>query len=110
MSPEVLQATMNLDHQGFAAADVWACGLVLWELASRCKLCDDEQSNAAPGSVVEEYKMPFEAEIIQPSFAAFLVSKILSSVLDFCQAGLLAWCVIVDKNQGLGFELSCTAQ
>ena len=44
MSPEILDETINMNHfDSFKQADMYAFGLVLWEIARRCvtggKLC-----------------------------------------------------------------------
>lgn len=37
MAPEVLDETINMNHfESFKRADVYAFGLVLWEIARRC--------------------------------------------------------------------------
>lgn len=36
MAPEVLDGAINFTKESFLAIDMYACGLVLWELASRC--------------------------------------------------------------------------
>jgi hypothetical protein len=39
MAPEALEETMNLSHfDSFKRADVYAMGLVFWELARRCNV------------------------------------------------------------------------
>lgn len=59
MAPEVLEGAVNLRdcESSLKQIDVYALGLVLWELASRC--ADFCMSNTE----VPSYKMPFEAEI-----------------------------------------------
>lgn len=52
MAPEVLEGAICFNRDSFLRIDMYACGLVLWELMSRC--------NAAEGPV-DEYKLPFEA-------------------------------------------------
>nr|KAG5687935.1 hypothetical protein BaRGS_021643 [Batillaria attramentaria] len=52
MAPEVLEGAICFNRDSFLRIDMYACGLVLWELMSRC--------NAAEGPV-EEYQLPFEA-------------------------------------------------
>lgn len=54
MAPEVLEGAINFTRDAFLRIDVYACGLVLWELVSRCTAHD---------GLVSEYKLPFEAEI-----------------------------------------------
>lgn len=53
MAPEVLEGAINFNRDAFLRIDVYACGLVLWEMVSRC--------NAA--GPVGEYQLPFEAEV-----------------------------------------------
>ena len=43
MAPEVLEGAINFSRDAFLRIDMYACGLVLWELASRCtaqEVCD----------------------------------------------------------------------
>lgn len=50
MAPEVLDETINLNHfDAYKRADVYALGLVFWEIARRCSV----------GGIVEEYELPF---------------------------------------------------
>jgi len=52
MAPEVLEGAINFSRDAFLRIDMYACGLVLWEIASRCTVVSGPQ----------EYKLPFEAE------------------------------------------------
>ncbi|KAK7092552.1 activin receptor type-2B-like [Littorina saxatilis] len=52
MAPEVLEGAICFNRDAFLRIDMYACGLVLWELLTRC--------NAAEGPV-GEYQLPFEA-------------------------------------------------
>lgn len=54
MAPEILEGAINFNRDSFLRIDVYACGLVLWELVSRC---------TAHGGPVAEYSLPFEAEL-----------------------------------------------
>lgn len=54
MAPEILEGAINFNRDSFLRIDVYACGLVLWELVSRC---------TAHGGPVAEYRLPFEAEL-----------------------------------------------
>ncbi|XP_033113855.1 activin receptor type-1-like isoform X2 [Anneissia japonica] len=50
MSPEMLDETMNMESfESFKRADVYAFGMVLWEVGRRCEI----------GGLCEEYKPPF---------------------------------------------------
>ncbi len=57
MAPEVLEGAMSFTKDAFQRIDMYACGLVFWELASRCQInLSGEESPPA-------YKLPFEDEI-----------------------------------------------
>ncbi|KAK7571184.1 hypothetical protein V9T40_014788 [Parthenolecanium corni] len=50
MAPEVLEETINTSHfDSFKRGDVYAFGLILWEIARRCNI----------GGVYEDYQLPF---------------------------------------------------
>lgn len=36
MAPEILEGAINFSRDSFLRIDMYACGLVLWELLSRC--------------------------------------------------------------------------
>lgn len=42
MAPEVLEGAINFQRDSFLRIDMYAFGLVLWELASRCTAADGE--------------------------------------------------------------------
>ncbi len=52
MAPELLGGAIDYHRDQFLQIDMYACGLVLWELGSRCRVPDD----CEPGP----YKLPFE--------------------------------------------------
>ncbi|XP_063226494.1 activin receptor type-2B isoform X2 [Bacillus rossius redtenbacheri] len=54
MAPEVLEGAINFSRDAFLRIDMYACGLVLWELVSRC---------TAQEGPVPEYALPFEEEV-----------------------------------------------
>ncbi|XP_037047421.1 activin receptor type-2B isoform X2 [Bradysia coprophila] len=59
MAPEVLEGAINFTRDAFLRIDVYACGLVLWELVSRCTEHD---------GIIPDYTLPFETELgIHPS-------------------------------------------
>ncbi|MEQ2205513.1 Activin receptor type-2A, partial [Xenoophorus captivus] len=43
MAPEVLEGAINFQRDSFLRIDMYAFGLVLWELASRCTAADDNE-------------------------------------------------------------------
>ncbi|XP_070569470.1 TGF-beta receptor type-1-like isoform X2 [Ptychodera flava] len=50
MAPEVLDETINMNHfESFKRADVYALGLVLWEISRRCNV----------DGIYEEYQLPY---------------------------------------------------
>lgn len=53
MAPEVLEGAINFTRDAFLRIDVYACGLVLWELVSRC----------TDGGPVADFTLPFETEV-----------------------------------------------
>lgn len=54
MAPEVLEGAISFTADAFLRIDMYACGLVIWELVSRC---------TAQDRPVPEYRLPFEEEI-----------------------------------------------
>ncbi|KAK9693136.1 Activin types I and II receptor domain [Popillia japonica] len=56
MAPEVLEGAINFTPDAFLRIDMYACGLVLWELVSRCTVQDGP---------IAEYRLPFEEEVGQ---------------------------------------------
>ncbi|KAL7036351.1 hypothetical protein ACKWTF_008784 [Chironomus riparius] len=56
MAPEVLDDTININHfDSFKRADIYAYGLILWEIARRCNT----------GNMYEDYQLPF-FDVVQP--------------------------------------------
>lgn len=50
LAPEVLDDTINTNHfESFKRADIYAFGLVLWEIARRCNI----------GGIYHEYQLPY---------------------------------------------------
>ncbi|KAK2587062.1 hypothetical protein KPH14_011013 [Odynerus spinipes] len=50
MAPEVLEETINMNHfDSFKRADVYALGLIFWEIARRCNV----------GGIHDDYQLPF---------------------------------------------------
>ncbi|XP_042898074.1 activin receptor type-2B isoform X1 [Parasteatoda tepidariorum] len=56
MAPEVLEGAINFNRDAFLRIDMYACGLVLWELLSRC---------SAQEGPVDQYMLPFEDTVGQ---------------------------------------------
>uniref|UniRef100_A0A8C9XCS5 Serine/threonine-protein kinase receptor n=1 Tax=Sander lucioperca TaxID=283035 RepID=A0A8C9XCS5_SANLU len=56
MAPEVLEGAISFQRDSFLRIDMYAVGLVLWELASRCKAADGP---------LDEYMLPYEEEVGQ---------------------------------------------
>ena len=46
MAPEVLEGAISFNRDAFLRIDMYACGLVLWELVSRCSAQDIHRANA----------------------------------------------------------------
>lgn len=47
MAPEVLEGAINFQRDAFLRIDMYAFGLVLWELVSRCTAVDGEAGTSA---------------------------------------------------------------
>ncbi|KAG7524461.1 activin receptor type-2B-like [Solea senegalensis] len=59
MAPEVLEGAINFQRDAFLRIDMYAMGLVLWELVSRCTAADGP---------VDQYLLPFEEDVgVHPS-------------------------------------------
>ncbi len=58
MAPELLEGAIDFRRDSFLRIDMYAAGLVLWELASRCREGND-------GQEPEEYKLPFQEETLR---------------------------------------------
>lgn len=56
MAPEVLEGAIHFSKDSFLRIDMYAYGLVLWELATRC---------TAQQAPIPDYKLPFEEEVGQ---------------------------------------------
>ncbi|GFS14616.1 serine/threonine-protein kinase receptor [Elysia marginata] len=56
MAPEVLEGAICFNRDSFLRIDMYACGLILWELMTRCTAVDGP---------VSDYRLPFEAEVGQ---------------------------------------------
>ncbi|XP_059177509.1 activin receptor type-2A-like [Physella acuta] len=59
MAPEVLEGAICFNRDSFLRIDMYACGLIIWELMTRCSSADGP---------VDDYRLPFEAEVgLQPT-------------------------------------------
>ncbi|WAR05995.1 AVR2A-like protein [Mya arenaria] len=56
MAPEVLEGAISFNRDAFLRIDMYACGMVLWELLARCTATD---------ASVGEYQLPYEEEVGQ---------------------------------------------
>ncbi|XP_052091605.1 activin receptor type-2A-like [Mytilus californianus] len=54
MAPEVLEGAICFNRDAFLRIDMYACGLVLWELVSRCSVAEGQ---------IDNYQLPFEEEV-----------------------------------------------
>lgn len=95
MAPEVLEGAINFQRDAFLRIDMYAIGLVLWELASRCTASDGP---------VDEYMLPFEEEVGQhPSLEDMqevVVHKKKRPVLRDCwqkHAGMAMLCETIEE-------------
>ncbi|KAG9349401.1 hypothetical protein JZ751_027844, partial [Albula glossodonta] len=77
MAPEVLEGAINFQRDAFLRIDMYAMGLVLWELAARCTAADGP---------VDEYTLPFEEEVGQHP-----------SLEDMQEVGLAMLCETIEE-------------
>jgi len=49
MAPEVLEGAINFSRHHFMNIDMYACGLVLWEIMSRCSAADGKLMSTISG-------------------------------------------------------------
>lgn len=54
MSPEVLEGAIDFNRDAFLRIDIYACGLVLWEMLSRCDILNTKPI---------DYLLPYEKEL-----------------------------------------------
>ncbi|CAG0889733.1 unnamed protein product, partial [Darwinula stevensoni] len=78
MAPEVLEGAINFTRDAFLRIDMYACGLVLWELLTRCSTIEGQ---------VMEYQLPFEEEVgphpsLEEMQDAVVTRKIRPSIPD----------------------------
>ncbi|XP_053493416.1 activin receptor type-2A isoform X2 [Ictalurus furcatus] len=95
MAPEVLEGAINFQRDSFLRIDMYAAGLVLWELASRCTAADGP---------VDEYALPFEEEVGQhPSLEdmqeVVVHKKLRPTLREYWQkhAGLATLCETIEE-------------
>lgn len=51
MAPEVLEGAINFQRDAFLRIDMYAMGLVLWELVSRCRAVDGKTKDLPQGQL-----------------------------------------------------------
>ena len=95
MAPEVLEGAINFTRDAFLRIDVYACGLVIWELVSRCTAHDE---------IVGDYKVPFEAEVSNfKSYIEFLNLILFKCSLDYTRQSKLCKKMLLRKNYALKY-------
>lgn len=69
MAPEVLDDSINMKHfESFKRADIYAMGLVFWEIASRCSMGGKDQISMVGGRrIVQEVDRLIEGVIDEGS-------------------------------------------
>ncbi len=65
MAPEVLEGAINFQRDSFLRIDMYALGLVLWELVSRCTASDGESAQTyRPASVHVHRSFHFGSNVL----------------------------------------------
>ncbi|XP_044261805.1 activin receptor type-2A isoform X2 [Tribolium madens] len=95
MAPEVLEGAIDFNPDAFQHIDMYACGLVLWELVSRC---------TAQDGPIADYRLPFEEEVGQhPTLEDMQESVVQRKVRPVIQEhwkqhpGLAAMCDTIEE-------------
>lgn len=60
MAPEVLEGAINFQRDAFLRIDMYAVGLVLWELVSRCAAADGERSQIPMNETPSFHQLPIQ--------------------------------------------------
>ncbi|XP_015794702.1 activin receptor type-2A [Tetranychus urticae] len=129
MAPEVLEGAINFYRDAFTRIDIYAFGLVLWELISRCK---GEDGTILP----DKYMLPFEEEVglnptledmqrvvcqmkrrpeIKPIWRSYPATSQICETIEECwdqdaEARLSASCVIERISQLMKSKTSLTIE
>ncbi|XP_078454475.1 activin receptor type-2B-like isoform X1 [Lampetra fluviatilis] len=95
MAPEVLEGAIHFQRDAFLRIDIYALGLVLWELISRCTAVDGP---------VGDYTLPFEEELGRHAsldeIQELVVQKRIRPALKPCwrkNAGLALLCETIEE-------------
>lgn len=78
MAPEVIDGAIDFNRDAFLRIDIYACGLVLWEMVSRCNAYNLPFTN---------YLLPFELELgmnpsLQDLYETVVQQKMRPKILD----------------------------
>ena len=105
MAPEVLEGAVSYSRDALLRIDMYACGLVLWELASRCQFQQDI-NNSLDDHQVLPYRLPFEEEIPNATLHEMqsrvpapmkLRPVLLSSWKDGKHEGMKSFCSTIEE-------------
>lgn len=95
MAPEVLEGAINFTKDAFLRIDMYACGLVLWEIVSRC---------IAQEEPLGEYMLPLEEEVgshptLEEMQDAVVLRKVRPRILESWRAhnGLSVFCETMEE-------------
>lgn len=66
MAPEVLEGAINFQRDSFLRIDMYAMGLVLWELVSRCSEANGESCGAK--TRLSTHVSVLQAHLAKPTF------------------------------------------
>lgn len=99
MAPEVLDETINMKHfDSFKCADIYALGLVYWEIARRC---NSGGSFCSP-SGFQRYGLPRGASSLFSTACEMFGASILEAAVLRGQLGTVFVCLGLGMN--LGFD------
>lgn len=92
MAPEVLEGAINFQRDSFLRIDMYAMGLVLWELVSRCTEAEGESDRG---------EMPFGRRKVTVSLA-ILLNNAFIIIINFDKKNI--WMVL---TVDVGFPAIC---
>jgi hypothetical protein len=84
MAPEVLEGAINFSKDAFLRIDVYACGLVLWELASRCSMAANQNQVPAEIAITDTWGRCYDHNFLR--FLPFFGEKIGVFLKNQCYA------------------------
>lgn len=78
MAPEVLEGAINFQRDAFLRIDMYAMGLVLWELVSRCTAADGKHAQLLIIKTLSFHHLPIQTTNVE--MIACLIRVVVTAV------------------------------